>query len=50
VVDTFYVTSPDGAKLTDPGVVADLEDALLVALRPAAGGTSGSSHVDDQLR
>jgi len=50
VVDTFYVTSPEGAKLTEPDVVADLEDALLVALRPPTGGSSGSSHVDDQLR
>ena len=29
VVDTFYVTTPDGAKLTDPDVVTGLEDALL---------------------
>ncbi len=29
VVDTFYVTAPDGTKLTDPTVVAALEQALL---------------------
>ena len=28
VVDTFYVTAPDGAKLTDPDVVTGLEEAL----------------------
>ena len=50
VVDTFYVTSPDGAKLTDPDILADLEHALLGSLRPATCGTSDSSHVDDQLR
>jgi [protein-PII] uridylyltransferase len=44
VVDTFYVTAPDGTKLTDPRVVVGLEDALLTAL------TSGSGHADDQLR
>jgi hypothetical protein len=42
-VEQAYVSTLDH-------LVADLEDALLVALRPAAGGTSGSSHVDDQLR
>jgi [protein-PII] uridylyltransferase len=50
VVDTFYVTSPEGDKLTDPDVVADLEAALHAALRPATGEASDSSHVDDQLR
>ena len=34
VVDTFYVTAPDGTKLTDRDVVAGLEAALLAALRP----------------
>jgi [protein-PII] uridylyltransferase len=43
VVDTFYVTAPDGTKLHDPGVVVGLEAALLAAL-------SGSSQGDDQLR
>jgi len=32
VVDTFYVTAPDGTKLTDPEVVTGLETALLDAL------------------
>jgi [protein-PII] uridylyltransferase len=32
VVDTFYVTTRDGAKVTDPDLVADLERALLAAL------------------
>jgi [protein-PII] uridylyltransferase len=50
VVDTFYVTSPTGAKLTDPVVVRGLEDALLAALRVPADGTSDSGHLDDQLR
>jgi [protein-PII] uridylyltransferase len=45
VIDTFYVTDADGAKLTDPGVVADLERALLVALRPA--DDPGHAHHDD---
>jgi len=58
VVDTFYVTAPDGTKLTDPDVVAELEQALLASLsngprRP--GGTAGevlsdSGHASDQLR
>ena len=43
VVDTFYVTAPDGTKLTDPDVVSGLEAALLTAL-------SGSGQGDDQLR
>jgi [protein-PII] uridylyltransferase len=43
VVDTFYVTAPDGSKLRDPDVVAELEAALLAAL-------SGSGQGDDQLR
>ena len=47
VVDTFYVTTPGGAKLTDPDIVTGLEDALLVALTPSV---SDSSHADDQLR
>ena len=36
VVDTFYVTAPDGAKLTDPDIVTELEDALLAALSTGA--------------
>ncbi len=47
VVDTFYVTTPEGAKLTDPDIVTGLEDALLGALTPSV---SDSSHADDQLR
>ena len=43
VVDTFYVTAPDGTKLADPDTVAGLETALLGAL-------SDSGHADDQLR
>lgn len=43
VVDTFYVTAPDGTKLHDLDVVAGLEAALLASL-------SGSSQGDDQLR
>jgi [protein-PII] uridylyltransferase len=43
VVDTFYVTAPNGTKLTDPDAVSGLETALLLAL-------SGSSQGDDQLR
>jgi [protein-PII] uridylyltransferase len=46
VVDTFYVTTSDGKKLTDPVAVAGLEDALLTALAPL----SGTGHRDDQLR
>ncbi len=38
VVDTFYVTAPDGTKLTDPDVVIGLETALLQALTTAPGG------------
>src|SRR5439155_17095377 len=34
VVDTFYVTTPDGVKLTDPDAVAGLEGALLGVLTP----------------
>jgi [protein-PII] uridylyltransferase len=34
VVDTFYVTAPDGTKLTDADAVAGLEDALLAVLAP----------------
>ena len=41
VVDTFYVTTPDGAKVTDPAAVAELEHALTNALIPGSG-TSGS--------
>jgi UTP:GlnB (protein PII) uridylyltransferase len=37
VVDTFYVTAPDGTKLTDPDVVSGLEAALLGALTTATG-------------
>ena len=40
VVDTFYVTSPDGTKLTDPDVVAALEQALLTALSKGPGPSS----------
>jgi [protein-PII] uridylyltransferase len=50
VVDTFYVTTPDGSKVTDPRVLTGLEDALLTALTPAAEESSGSGHADDQLR
>jgi [protein-PII] uridylyltransferase len=50
VIDTFYVTTPAGEKLTDPNVVAALEHSLLDALRHSAGEASGSGHVDDQLR
>jgi [protein-PII] uridylyltransferase len=46
VVDTFYVTTPDGAKLTDPDGVAGLEGALLEAMTPL----SDSRQSDDQLR
>jgi [protein-PII] uridylyltransferase len=46
VVDTFYVTAPDGTKLTDPSEVTALEDALLATLAPL----SESSQGDDQLR
>jgi [protein-PII] uridylyltransferase len=50
VVDTFYVTAPDGSKLTDPDVVTGLEAALLAALGAAPGRLSDSGHADDQLR
>lgn len=50
VVDTFYVTAPDGTKLTDPNVVAGLETALLEALTPARGPMSGTDHADDRPR
>jgi [protein-PII] uridylyltransferase len=46
VVDTFYVTAPDGTKLTDPDEVSGLEDALLAVLTPS----SESRQTDDQLR
>jgi len=36
VVDTFYVTRADGAKLTDPEVIGDLERELLRRLRSSA--------------
>jgi [protein-PII] uridylyltransferase len=36
VVDTFYVTRADGAKLTDPEVIDDLERELLRRLRSSA--------------
>jgi [protein-PII] uridylyltransferase len=49
VVDTFYVTTPAGSKVTDPDSLAGLEDALLAALTPAVGA-SESGHADDQLR
>jgi [protein-PII] uridylyltransferase len=32
VIDTFYVTTPEGAKVSDPAVIAGLEQALLAAL------------------
>jgi [protein-PII] uridylyltransferase len=47
VIDTFYVTTPEGAKVTEPDVVAALEAALVDAL---LGPVSGSSQSDDQLR
>jgi [protein-PII] uridylyltransferase len=50
VVDTFYVTAPDGTKLTDPGIVTGLEHALVAALSPAGAALSDSGHADDQLR
>jgi [protein-PII] uridylyltransferase len=46
VVDTFYVTTPDGGKLLDSQVLTQLEDALLAALTPL----SGSRQNHDQLR
>jgi [protein-PII] uridylyltransferase len=46
VVDTFYVTTPDGTKLTDVDELRALEGALEGALR----GPSDSGHGDDQLR
>jgi [protein-PII] uridylyltransferase len=36
VVDTFYVTTPDGAKLTDADAVTTLEASLLTALTSSA--------------
>jgi [protein-PII] uridylyltransferase len=36
VVDTFYVTRADGAKLTDPEVIGDLERELVRRLQPSA--------------
>jgi len=45
VADTFYVTGPEGGKLTDPDVLDDLEAAVLRAL-----GTTGSVQFDDQMR
>ena len=45
VVDTFYVTAPDGAKLTDPEVVAEAG-----GWRLSSATLSGSSQSDDQLR
>jgi [protein-PII] uridylyltransferase len=46
VVDTFYVTTPAGTKLTDRDQLRGLEDALVATLRRP----SGSGHGDDQLR
>jgi [protein-PII] uridylyltransferase len=50
VVDTFYVTTTDGAKLTDPNLVAGLEDALLAALTISSRTSSATPQGDDQLR
>jgi [protein-PII] uridylyltransferase len=35
VIDTFYVTSPDGSKLTDGGTIAAIETAMIRALEPS---------------
>jgi UTP:GlnB (protein PII) uridylyltransferase len=46
VVDTFYVTDPDGGKLDDADALAGLQAALLSALSEP----SVSRQNDDQLR
>src|SRR5581483_5289678 len=44
VVDAFYVVDPSGAKITDPEYQAEIESAILTALRdvghPGGGSTS----------
>jgi len=32
VIDTFYVLGPDGAKITDPEYLAEIEIAVLSAI------------------
>ena len=46
VVDTFYVTTPDGGKLVDADARMQLEETLLAALTQS----SGSRQNHDQLR
>jgi [protein-PII] uridylyltransferase len=50
VVDTFYVTTPDGTKLVEPDDTGGLATALIDALSPATEQMSDSSHGHDQLR
>jgi [protein-PII] uridylyltransferase len=50
VVDTFYVTTPGGEKVTEPAVLRALVGALSAALGATTGDPSGSGHADDQLR
>jgi [protein-PII] uridylyltransferase len=50
VIDTFYVTAPDGAKVTDSTVLAGLEAALLEAFANSQRSPSGADQPDDQFR
>ena len=50
VVDTFYVTTPAGEKVSEPVTLRALEGALSTALGAVSGDPSDSGHADDQLR
>ena len=41
VVDAFYVRGPDGGKLTDLQLIADVETAIRRRIQPAAPGAAG---------
>jgi UTP:GlnB (protein PII) uridylyltransferase len=47
VVDAFYVRGPDGEKVTDPQLIAALEQAIGANVDAALPDSADSAHSDD---